>query len=112
MQLVVDAIRGRNVAEALGILKYAPKVGGEYVGKLLLSAISNWQNKYPDMQIDEVELYVKEAFVTHGPMLKRFQPAPQGRAHRIRKRTSHVTIVVAAAEPFSVTENPTATTEN
>ena len=94
MQLVVDLIRGKRVSEALNILKFEPKAGADYVEKLLLSAVSNWENKNPDASIEEADLYVKEIFVTQGKTLKRFRPAPQGRAHRIRKRSNHVTLIV------------------
>jgi large subunit ribosomal protein L22 len=95
MRLVVDLIRGKSVDEALNILKYTKKEAAVWVEKLLLSAIANWENK-TDMtySADEYDLYVKEVFSDEGTMLKRFRPAPHGRAHRIRKRTNHVTLVV------------------
>lgn len=96
MQLVVDTVRGVDVGEALNILKHQTKGGSQAVEKLLLSAISNWQNKYEDFDIEDAGLYVKEIFVTHGTALKRFRPAPQGRAHRIRKRSNHVTLIIGA----------------
>ena len=94
MQLVVGLIRGKRVSEALNILKFEPKSGAAYIEKLLLSAVSNWENKNPDASIEEADLYIKEIFVTQGKTLKRFRPAPQGRAHRIRKRSNHVTLVI------------------
>lgn len=94
MQLVVDLIRGKRVSEALNILKFEPKAGAAYIEKLLLSAASNWENKNPDASIEEADLYIKEIYVTQGKTLKRFRPAPQGRAHRIRKRSNHVTLVI------------------
>lgn len=95
MRLVVDLIRGKQVDEALNILKFTKKEAAEWLEKLLLSAISNWENK-SDMSYSaaDYDLVVKTAFVDEGTMLKRFRPAPQGRAHRIRKRTNHVTLVV------------------
>jgi len=100
MQLVVGLIRGKRVSEALNLLKFEPKAGAAYVEKLLLSAISNWENKNPDASIEDADLYVKEVFVTQGKTLKRFRPAPQGRAHRIRKRSNHVTLVVDSLNDF------------
>ena len=95
MRLVVDLIRGKSVDDALNILKYTKKEAAIWVSKLLLSAISNWENK-TDMtySADEYDLFVKTVFSDEGTMLKRFRPAPHGRAHRIRKRTNHVTLVV------------------
>ncbi len=95
MRLVVDLVRGKNVDDALNILKYTKKEAAVWVEKLLLSAIANWENKN-DMaySADEYDLFVKTVFSDEGTMLKRFRPAPHGRAHRIRKRTNHVTLVV------------------
>jgi len=94
MRLVVDLIRGKEVNRALDILKFTPKHAAQDVEKLLLSAISNWQQKNPGSRIDDNSLIVKTAFVDGGRMLKRVQPAPQGRAHRVRKRSNHVTLVL------------------
>jgi large subunit ribosomal protein L22 len=94
MRLVVDLIRGQKVNKALNILKFESKVGAEKLEKLLLSAISNWRQKNSDTRIEDADLYVKEIFVDGGRILKRLRPAPQGRAHRIRKRSNHVTLVV------------------
>jgi large subunit ribosomal protein L22 len=95
MRLVVDLIRGKKVDEALNTLRFNNKKdSAPRVEKLLLSAISNWAQKNEGARIEESDLYVKTAFVDCGPMLKRVLPAPQGRAHRIRKRSNHVTIVV------------------
>ena len=91
MRLVVDQIRGVEVNKALILLKHSSKEASVRLEKLLLSAIANWQIKYGD---DNAELIIKEIFVDSGRMLKRMQPAPQGRAHRIRKRSNHVTIMV------------------
>ncbi len=94
MRLVADLIRGRKVSEALNILKFEPKSGAESLEKLLFSAIANWQNKNEDVRLEDADLYVKEIFVDGGRILKRLRPAPQGRAHRIRKRSNHVTLVI------------------
>ncbi|MFZ2907429.1 MAG: 50S ribosomal protein L22 [Cyclobacteriaceae bacterium] len=94
MRLVADLIRGVRVNQALNILKYEPKVGAEKLEKLLLSAISNWSAKNTDQKLEEADLFVKDIFVDGGRILKRLRPAPQGRAHRIRKRSNHVTLVV------------------
>jgi len=91
MRLVVDQIRGLDVNKALVLLKHSSKEASKRLEKLLLSAISNWQVKYSD---DNSDIMIKEIFVDSGRMLKRMQPAPQGRAHRIRKRSNHVTLVV------------------
>jgi large subunit ribosomal protein L22 len=94
MRLVADMIRGERVNRALSILKFEPKVGAEKLEKLLLSAISNWQIANEDAKIEDADLYVKLISVDSGRMLKRLRPAPQGRAHRIRKRSNHVTLVI------------------
>lgn len=95
MRMVVNNIRGKDVETALNILRYTKREGGVWVEKLLLSAIANWENKLGNVEnADDYNLVVKTAFVDEGTMLKRFRPAPHGRAHRIRKRTNHVTLVV------------------
>lgn len=94
MRLVADLIRGVRVNKALNILKYEPKVGAAKLEKLLLSAISNWEAKNTDLKLEEADLFVKDIFVDSGRILKRLKPAPQGRAHRVRKRSNHVTLVV------------------
>jgi len=96
MRLVADSVRGLNVTQALNSLKYQPKVGAGYIEKLLLSAISNWEQKNDNGSSES--LYIKRIFVDGGKMLKRIQPAPQGRAHRIRKRSNHITLVVDSLE--------------
>ena len=96
MRLVADLVRGEQVEKALNILRFNPKEASRRVEKLLLSAIANWQAKNEEASIEDAELIVKEIRVDGGSMLKRLRPAPQGRAHRIRKRSNHVTIVVAA----------------
>ena len=94
MRLVTDMIKGLEVNKALDVLKYSSKEASRNVEKLLLSAIANWQAKNEDARIEESNLYVKEAYVDQSRTLKRIQPAPQGRAHRIRKRSNHVTVVL------------------
>ncbi len=94
-RLVADLIRGKEVGQALNILKFVRKGSAPYIEKLLISAINNWEQKNPDRDIENVTLYIKEIRVDEAGMLKRIQPAPQGRAHRIRKRMSHITIELA-----------------
>lgn len=94
MRLIADLIRGERVNKALNILKYEPKVGAPKLEKLLLSAISSWTAKHTDLKLEEADLYVKDVFVDGGRILKRLRPAPQGRAHRVRKRSNHVTLIV------------------
>tara|TARA_Y100001936_G_C15489106_1_gene367429 strand:- start:64 stop:438 length:375 start_codon:yes stop_codon:yes gene_type:complete len=94
MRLIADLIRGMDVDLALNTLKFDAKVGSKRMEKLVLSAISNWQEKNKDQKIEDADLFIKEIFVNGGKMIKRLRPAPQGRAHRIRKRSNHVTIVL------------------
>ncbi|HCY82628.1 MAG TPA: 50S ribosomal protein L22 [Xanthomarina gelatinilytica] len=96
MRLVADLVRGEKVEKALNILKFSQKEASNRLETLLLSAIANWQAKNEDANIEEAELFIKEIRVDGGSMLKRLRPAPQGRAHRIRKRSNHVTVVVGA----------------
>ena len=94
MRLIADLIRGMDVDLALNTLKFDAKIGSKRMEKLVLSAISNWQEKNKDQKIEDADLFIKEIFVNGGKMIKRLRPAPQGRAHRIRKRSNHVTIVL------------------
>jgi large subunit ribosomal protein L22 len=96
MRLVADLVRGKEAEKALQILRFSSKEASRRLEKLLLSAIANWQAKNEDADIEEADLFVQEIRVDGGTMLKRLRPAPQGRAHRIRKRSNHVTIVVGA----------------
>jgi len=98
MRLVADSIRGMEVNKALDVLKYSSKEASRRVEKLLLSAIANWQAKNEGERLEESELYVKNIMVDSGRILKRLRPAPQGRAHRIRKRSNHVTLYVGRKE--------------
>jgi large subunit ribosomal protein L22 len=94
MRLVADLIRGVEVEKALQILKFNQKEASVNLEKLMLSAIANWQAKNEDANIEDAGLFVKEIYVDSATMLKRLQTAPQGRAHRIRKRSNHVTLVL------------------
>lgn len=94
MRLVAGLIRGINVEHALHILHHSSKEASIRMHKLLRSAIANWEAKNEGQRIEDSNLYVKEVLVDSGRMLKRIQPAPQGRAHRIRKRSNHVTIIL------------------
>jgi large subunit ribosomal protein L22 len=94
MRLVADLVRGQRVELALQILKNNAKQPAERLHKLLLSAIANWQAKNEGARLEESDLFVKEIKVDAGRMLKRILTAPQGRAHRIRKRSNHVTIIL------------------
>ena len=92
---VLDAIRGKDVQTALGILAYNPRYASSVIEKLLKSAIANAEN---NNNMDKDSLYVAECFVTPGPIMKRIMPRAQGRAYRILKRTSHITIVLKEKE--------------
>ncbi|MBN2743736.1 large subunit ribosomal protein L22 [Breznakibacter xylanolyticus] len=94
MRLVADMIRGKEVNLALDMLKFSTKEASRRVEKLLLSAIANWKEKNQGVRMEDANLVVKTIHVDSGRMLKRLRPAPQGRAHRIRKRSNHVTIHV------------------
>jgi large subunit ribosomal protein L22 len=94
MRLIADLIRGLDADKALAELKLNPKEASGRMEKLLLSALANWESKNEGRRMDEANLYISEVKVDSGRMLKRVQPAPQGRAHRIRKRSNHVTLVV------------------
>ena len=96
MRLVADLVRGEKVEKALNILRFSSKEASRRLETLLLSAIANWESKNEDANVEEADLFVKEIRVDGGRMLKRLRPAPQGRAHRIRKRSNHVTLVLGA----------------
>ena len=91
VKIVIDLIRGKQVDEALAILKFTPKAASPIVEKLLKSAIANAEN---NNGLKRDNLFVKEVYANQGPTAKRVRPAPQGRAYRVRKRTSHITIVL------------------
>lgn len=107
-RLVVDLIRGMEVNQALNVLKFTNKESAPKIEKLLLSAINNWGQKN-DAQPEDNNLIVKSVWVDGGKMLKRFRPAPQGRAHRIRKRSNHITLVVDTKEAGASKEGVAAT---
>tara|TARA_B100000989_G_scaffold177069_1_gene132953 strand:+ start:8389 stop:8763 length:375 start_codon:yes stop_codon:yes gene_type:complete len=94
MRLIADLIRGKGVDLALNTLKFDSKIGSKRMEKLLLSAIANWQDKNKDSKIEDSDLFIKEIFVDGGKVIKRLRPAPQGRAHRIRKRSNHITMIL------------------
>ena len=96
MRLVADQVRGQKVENALNILRFSPKEASKKLEKLVLSAISNWSAKNEGSSMEDAGLFIKEIRVDGGMMLKRLRPAPQGRAHRIRKRSNHVTVVLGA----------------
>ena len=96
MRLVADLVRGKKIESALSILKFSSKEASRKLEKLLLSAIANWQAKNEGSSIEDASLIVSEIRVDGGAMLKRLRPAPQGRAHRIRKRSNHVTVVLGS----------------
>src|SRR5690606_4701933 len=100
MRLVIDMIRGKNAAEALNILRFSPKNAARVAEQVLRSAIANLNVKAEqlDVAFNEDDIYVKTAFVNGGPAAKRILPAPQGRAYRIKKRSNHLTIVVATPD--------------
>ncbi len=105
MRMVADAVRGKSVEEALNILKFNKREGSRWLEKVLLSAIANWEYK-TDMvrSADEYKLKIEKLIVDGGTSLKRFRPAPHGRALPIKKRTNHVTLVVENTVPFEETE--------
>ncbi|MFY0624802.1 MAG: 50S ribosomal protein L22 [Reichenbachiella sp.] len=107
MRVVADLVRGQRVNHALNILKFEAKQGADRLEKLVLSAISNWEIKNEDQKLEEADLYIKTIHVDSGRILKRLRPAPQGRAHRIRKRSNHVTLIV---DSFNNKEAVTETT--
>ena len=101
MRLVVDLIRGKEVGEALSILRYSKQEASIWLEKNLISAIANWENKLGGTEsADDYQLIVSEAFADQGAQLKRFRPAPHGRAHRIRKHSCHVTVKVSNVKPL------------
>lgn len=97
MRLVADMVRGEGIDKALQILKLSPKEASGRVEKLLLSAIANWQTKNEGVRIEDSNLLIKKIDVDSARQLKRIRPAPQGRAHRIRKRSNHITLVLESS---------------
>ena len=96
LRLVADLVRGVEVNKALQILKFNTKHASANIEKLVLSAVANWQAKNEGVSLEEANLFIKEISVDGGSMLKRLRPAPQGRGHRIRKRSNHVTVVLGS----------------
>ena len=96
MRLVADQVRGESIEKALSILKFSPKEASRKLEKLLLSALSNWQIKNENKDLEKANLFISEIRVDGGSMLKRLRPAPQGRAHRIRKRSNHITLILGS----------------
>ena len=96
MRLVADLVRGEKVEKALNILRFSQKEASRRLEKIVLSAVANWQAKNEEADVEAADLFIKEITVDSGTMLKRLRPAPQGRAHRIRKRSNHVTVVLGA----------------
>lgn len=111
MRLVADLVRGKRVGIALSILKFTPNHGAIRLEKLVLSAVANWQAKNPDTKLEEADLYIKTVMVDEGRSLKRLRPAPQGRGHRIRKRSNHVTLVIDTIIAQDVTAGELVTNE-
>jgi large subunit ribosomal protein L22 len=108
MRLVANLVRGKDATQALYILKFSKQDAARRLEKLLLSAINNWTQKNEGANLDEAGLFVSEIFVDGGSMLKRLRPAPQGRGHRIRKRSNHVTIKITSRQETTL---PAATNE-
>lgn len=106
MRLVIDLIRGKNALEALNILRFAQQRAAKDAENVLRSALANLSVKHDEQEIpfDDNDVFVKEVYSNAGPMMKRIQPAPMGRAYRVRKRTNHLTIVVATKEVEVVEE--------
>ncbi len=96
MRLIIDLIRGKSVEEAIEILHFNTKHASKDAEKVLRSAVANLYNMNEDEKVEIQDLVVKEAYVNQGPTLKRMLPAPMGRAYRIRKRSNHLTVVVAS----------------
>ncbi len=94
MRLMADLLRGQGVEMALNMLKFKPNHAADRLYKLIVSAINNWQEKNEGVRLEDSNLYIKSVMVDSARQLKRIRPAPQGRAHRIRKRSNHVTVVV------------------
>lgn len=104
MRLVADMVRGMDVEKALFLLKHSSKEASNRLEKLVLSALNNWEQKNEGARMEDAGLYISEIYVDSARMLKRIQPAPQGRAHRIRKRSNHVTVIVDARNKEVVEE--------
>ncbi|MCH4895502.1 MAG: 50S ribosomal protein L22 [Marinifilaceae bacterium] len=104
MRLIADMVRGMEATKALDVLRFSPQAASNYMEKLLLSAIANWQVKNEGARMEDNGLFIKEVYVDSARVLKRLRPAPQGRAHRIRKRSNHVTLTLGSS---SIEDNNT-----
>jgi len=104
MRLVADMVRGMEVNRALDVLKFSSKESSRRLEKLVMSAIANWQAKNEGTRLEESNLVVKTISVDSGRILKRLSPAPQGRAHRIKKRSNHVTLSLGSLTQVNETE--------
>ena len=102
MRLLADILRGKDILDSLNILTFSTKHASKTLEKLLRSAIANWEQKF-ETKADESELFIAEIKIDSGRMLKRFQPAPQGRAYRIRKRSNHITLQLASRKLANAT---------
>jgi large subunit ribosomal protein L22 len=102
MRLVVDMIRGLSVDDAISYLHFSPKHSSKVIEKVIRSAVSNLMNLDEAKKVDTANIYVKTAFVDEGPTVKRMLPAPMGRAYRVRKRSNHLTVIVAEKENNSI----------
>lgn len=107
MRLVADMIRGKKVENAINMLKFSTKEAAERMQKVLLSALSNWQAKNEGARIEEADLFVREVYVDSARQLKRLRPAPQGRGHRIRKRSNHITLILDTKATVGTETNET-----
>jgi large subunit ribosomal protein L22 len=105
LRLVADAVRGMNVQKALNQLEFTKNAGAVDVAKVIKSAAANVRDKFQDDAAENKDLFIKTIFVDEGVTLKRIQPAPQGRAHPIRKRASHITVIVARQESTETTKS-------
>lgn len=108
MRLVADMIRGKKVENALNTLKFSTKEAAGRMQKVLLSALSNWQAKNEGARIEDADLFVREVYVDSAQQLKRLRTAPQGRGHRIRKRSNHITLILDSKTPVSTETKETA----
>ena len=104
MRLVADMVRGMEVNRALDVLKFSSKESSRRLEKLVMSAIANWQAKNEGKRLEDSNLYVQKISVDSGRILKRLQPAPQGRAHRIKKRSNHVTVSLGSLTQVNESE--------
>ncbi len=107
MRLVANLVSGKNVETSLHILQHTPNYAAEKLQKLIKSALANWQVKNEGVRMEDSNLYIREIIVNEGRSLKRVQPAPQGRAHRVRKRSNHVTVILDSKVKKEVTETTT-----